>query len=102
MISRNEVCKAIKILRGEVHPDPTGLLRALALSLKVYQRRGEWSGTVDSACICLLQAKYDIDTQELKDHLYFKLNRTARYTDDWDCLEQALTEVHRLIAEGAV
>jgi hypothetical protein len=61
MIKREQVIKALKTLRGEVHPDPTGVIHQMALSLKVYRDRGEFDGSVNSAIECLEQAEYEID-----------------------------------------
>src|SRR4051812_27067670 len=64
MIKRELVIKAIKTLRGEVHPDPTGVIRQLTLSLRVYRDRGEFDGSIASAIECLEQAEYEIESPD--------------------------------------
>lgn len=63
MFNRKDVILAIKLSRGEVHPANAGQIQ-LMLSLKVYQRRGEWNGSVESAIKCLRMACYTIDDKK--------------------------------------
>lgn len=69
-MTKQDVLISLKVLRGEVYPDPTGLYRQLISSLSVYEGRGEFDGGFDSAVDCLLQAGYEIDGyQSLLDRL---------------------------------
>lgn len=37
---------------------------------------------------------------EIKDNLFFRLNRTARYTKEWDILESRITKTNLLIEKA--
>lgn len=59
MITKKQILKAMKILRGEVHPmDSTE--KQIVSSLLVYKGRGEFTGYYEEAVECLTLAEYEI------------------------------------------
>jgi hypothetical protein len=62
MISRLEVLKAMQMLENPVgYLNCSAVHKQLAGSLEVYQRRGEYDGTIKSAIECLELAGYEIE-----------------------------------------
>lgn len=59
MITKSDVIKAIKIIRGEVLPMNFNT-HLIVQALLLYKQRSEWDGSLESAIQCLKQAEYEI------------------------------------------
>ena len=59
---KESTIRRVMALVSVVHPDTefSALEAQLMRSLRVYQDRGEFDGTYNSACKCLLQAGYEL------------------------------------------
>lgn len=68
-VTLDQVRKAMELAKGDVGKLPIhgSVENQLAHSLKVYQDRGEYDGTEESAIDCLLQARYEIEGHKQKD-----------------------------------
>jgi hypothetical protein len=58
MITTKDVFHAVNAIRNNLPTD--GVVTQLVNSLKVYEGRGEFDGSLDSALECLTDAKYEI------------------------------------------
>lgn len=64
MIRIEDVQKAMRMLDNPMeYLSCEALHKQLAMSLEVYQDRGEFDGTVESAVECLEMAQYEIDSE---------------------------------------
>lgn len=66
MLTKSQIVLAMKVIRGENH-QMNATIKQIIESLLVYKQRGEFSGYIDEAINCLLQAGYEVDGYEQKD-----------------------------------
>lgn len=65
MITRLEVLKAMQLLTNPAgYLNCSALHKQLAQSLELYEERGEYDGTIESAIECLTLAAYEIETAQ--------------------------------------